>query len=304
MAIAISFKQVQVIPLSKSPAKVLVRWQTNKEAADLSDYEFYIERSGGQNNIPGFQHVDIRQVPLPPAEHTDTKNFRTISRAIDGLDNQWFLDYGAELLNLSEALYYRVRCRQKSTQEEVTSATFDMDGSLDLVGLYVADEINFELEDVTGVPSLIYNRRRGGAYCSCFDRIQKKTTISNCQKCYGTNWVGGYYDPIDSWVDFNPNPKNSLITQWGEVQQNETVCMISNFPIVNPGDLIRELKPNRLWRVGQRVRVVEKRRVTLLQFPEITEVKPGDIEYKMPIDEQFLLAKIQELEATRKKREF
>lgn len=302
---AVKFKTIQVIPLSKTPSKVLVRWEMNFTGAALADFEFYVERGQASENGPGFQHKTINGQPLlPKTEHTDTNNFHIISKAIDGLDFAWYLDYTPELLNLSAPISYRVRARKKSTQEETTSYAVGFGGGLDLVGLYVADEINFELEDVTGSPCLVYSRRRGGIPCSCFDPVQKKRTISNCSMCFGTNWLGGFFDPIDAWVDFNPNPKNALITQWGEAQENVTRVLMANFPIVYPGDIIRELRTNTLWRVGQRVNTTEKRRVTLLQFPEVVEIKPGDIEYKLPINEEFMLAKIQELEDTKKRREF
>jgi hypothetical protein len=306
VGVGISFKQIQVTALSRHPAKVLVRWQTDLQGADLADYEFYVLRGEGAENDQGFQHKTIYQTPLlPDTQHTATNNYRTISPIIDGLADQFYLDYSPELLNLSKPLAYRVVARRKSTQEELKSFASGLGGGLDLVGLYISDEINFELEDVTGVPCLVYNRRRGGIQCTkCFDPIQKKRLISNCSVCYGTNWVGGFYDPIDAWIDFNPNPKNALIAQWGEVQQNDTRAMLASFPIVFPGDVIRELRPNKLWRVGQQVHLSEKRRVTLIQLPEVTEIKPGDIEYKIPADEQFLLSKLQELEDTKKKREF
>jgi hypothetical protein len=305
MALTINFKKVEVIPLSRNPAKILVRWQTNLIGADLADFEFYVERGNTQDNNPGFQHITEYGTPvLPPIASAPTQNFQVMSRAIDGLADSWHVDYTPEMLNLDKQLIYRVRARKKSTQEEITSLPISLGGALDLVGLYIAEEINFELSDATGAPSLIYNRRRGGIQCSCFDPIQKKRTTSSCQICFGTNWVGGFYDPIDAYVDFNPNPKNALITQWGESQENATRVMLANFPIVLPGDVIRELNTNRLWRIGQRVNTTEKRRVTLLQFPEVQEIKPGDIEYKLPIDEQFMLAKIEEFAAVRRRREF
>lgn len=305
MACTIVFKTVEVVPLSRNPSKVLVRWDTSVRGADLAGYEFYIERGQASDNTPGFQHKTIYGTPeLPKIESAVTNNFRTISTAIDGLDNPFYVDYTPELLNLEAPLSYRVRARHKATQEELTSAASGFGGGLDLVGLYVAEEQNFELEDATGSPCLLYNRRRGGVPCSCLDPIQKKRLVSNCSKCFGTNWVGGFYDPIDAYVDFNPNPKNAMITQWGEVQENSTRVMLANFPNVYPGDVIRELRTNKIWRVGQKVTTIEKRRVTLLQFPEVTEIKPGDIEYKLPIDEKFLLAKIEEFEAVRKRREF
>jgi hypothetical protein len=174
---------------------------------------------------------------------------------------------------------------------------------MDLVGIYIAEETDFELSDATGTPCFVHKKRRSGVLCECFDRVQKKRTTANCGVCYNTNWVGGYHDPIDCYIDFAPNPKNIQITQWGETQTNETRLKMSNFPSVGPGDLIRELRTNRLWRATN-VGVTEKRRVQLIQFPAVVELKPSDVEYKMPVNETLMLQLIQEFEQLKRRREF
>lgn len=302
----VSFKSVTVYPLSKLPAKVLVKWEMNiSKTESLQDYEFLVERDiEAQDAQPGFQHVDIDGKALNQKIATmAADNLQPISRWIDGLDFRWFVDFSSHLKNLTNYSFYRVRCRNKKTQEEVYSDTVTWQGDLDVVGLYVVDEHNFLLEDVIGVPALIYQRRRDGVLCSCFDRIQQKRLVSQCYKCYGTNWVKGFYDPIDAFVDFSPNPKVSTIEAWGEVQNNDTNALLSNFPSVSAGDLIREIQSNRLWRVSM-VTETEKRRVPMLQFARATEVKPGDIEYAIPNDERFSIVKVGELDAIKAKREF
>lgn len=303
MAETLSFKFVQAAALSKQPAKVIIRWGMNLSGAALANYQFFIERGEFSDNQPGFQNIDIYQQPLPPEPSTTTNNMQTISRAVDGLDNQWYLDFSPELLNLSKPLVYRVRCRNKATQEEFRSDTVNFTGADDLIAIYIIDEINFELSDATGTPCLTYNRKRTGVPCKCFDPVQKKRSVSGCLSCYDTNWVGGFYDPVDSFIDFTPNPKTVAITQWGEVQENETRALLTNFPNIYPGDVIREILGNRMWRVVK-VPISEKRRTLVLQLPVLTEIKPGDVEYKIPVDEQFLLAKLKEFEYIKKRREF
>lgn len=302
----ISFKNLQAIPLSRDPAKVLIRWKTTAASdAELVDYEFLVLRQGGgQDGRPNFQDVDIdgsKTTPTPIA--LNPKNLKPISRWIDGLDFPWFVDLSDALKNLTKTSFYRVKCRHKQTNEEVISEEFTWEGPLDLVGLYVVAEHDFFLKDVGGVPSLVYQRRRGGLQCGCFDPIQKKRLISFCQKCYGTNWVKGFFDPIDTYIDFNPNPKNVNINDWGETAENETDALLSNFPNVSPGDVIRELQDNRMWRVVV-VRPTEKRRCQMLQFARLVELKPGDVEYTLPNDERFQIRKIEELEALKRKPEF
>jgi hypothetical protein len=301
------FASVKAVPLSRHPAKVLIKWEARCSGAELKDYEFLVERqSAGQDGNVGFQHVDIDGNPYKPSflDSKDPKNLRPISTWIDGLDFPWYVDYSETLKGLTLPLWYRVQARNKSTQEVVSSEMFSWDGPLDLVGLYVVDEHNFMLRDVTGVPSLVFQRKRSGVHCTvCFDHIQKKRLSSSCKKCYGTNYVGGFYQPIDCYIDFNPNPKVVNIEAWGATQPNETDTLLSNFPNVEPGDVIKELRENRMWRVV-RVTLTEKRRVPMLQFARVIELKPGDIEYTLPNDERFQLKKIQELEDTKQKPEF
>jgi len=303
----IKFRKVQAIPLSKVPAKVLIRWETDvRSAAELVDYEFLVLRqTNGQDNVPNFQDVDIDgKLKTPTPETIPALNLQAISTWIDGLDQPWFMDYSDVLKNLTHQSTYRVKCRHKKTLEETISEQFAHEGNLDLVGLYIVDEHNFLLKDVTGVPSLIYQRRRGGIMCpKCYDPIQKKRTMSHCTSCYGTNWVGGFFNPIQSYVDFNPNPKNITISQWGEVQENETQALMSNFPSVVPGDIVRELPENRLWRVVL-VTVTEKRRVQMLQFVRLSEIKPADVEYSIPNDERFQIKQLDEFDKIKKKTEF
>ena len=303
----IRFKKVQAIPLSKTPAKVLIRWDmVLRAAAEIAEYEFLVLRqSSGQDQEMYFQDKNIDgKLNRPYADDKMTTNLEPISQWIDGLDHQWYLDFSDTLKNLTHEANYRIRCRNKKTLEISDSEQFGWSGDIDLMGLYIVEETNFLLRDVTGVPSLVYQRRRGGIPCTnCFDPIQKKRTSSSCSVCYGTNWVGGFFNPLDTYIDFNPNPKTSGIAQWGEITDNETQCLMSNFPSVVPGDVIKEVRDNRLWRVVN-VTVTEKRRCQMLQFARLTEIKSGDIEYTLPYDERFQLKKIDELEMSKRKREF
>lgn len=302
----IKFKKVEVIPLSKLPPKVLIRWQTDASGSELKGYEFCVMKMlHGQDSQPNFQDIDIdRKLKTPIAPTLDNKNLIPCSTWIDGLDFPWFVDYSDTLKSLAGPNFYKLACRNKDTQETFYSEEFSAEGDIDLVGLYICDEVNFLLKDVTGVPCLVYQRRRGGVQCTaCFDTIQKKRLTSSCRICYGTNWVGGFFNPIDTYIDFNPNPKNASIQQMGEIISNETTALMANFPNVQPGDIIWEMRDVRMWRVVQ-VNPTEKRRCQMLQMAQLTEVKAGDIEYRLHGDERFIIQKLDELNQIKAKREF
>jgi len=303
----LNFKSIQVIPLSRDPGKVLIQWEMLPTAINLSDFEFYIDRGSTADQIPAFQHVTIDGKPWVsshPATTTTSENFKQIGGPLSALDFYEFLDYTPELRNLHRTYYYRVRVRRVSTQEELGSAPMTWHGDLDLEAMYVVDEHNFMLEDTTGVPALIYKRRRGGVACeACFDKIQNKRLASHCKRCFGTNWEGGFHEPIDAYVDLSPHANQTLIQEWGETQPTETDVLATNYPLIFNGDLIREIRKNRLWRVV-RTRTTEKQRAPMLQFIRVTEVNPGDVEYQIPIDEAFVEQKIREFENYKKRREF
>lgn len=303
----LNFKSITVIPLSKDTGKVLVQWELIPTTINLSDFEFYIDRGDTVDQIPAFQHVTIDGVPWV-SRHTSTStesvNMKQIAGPISGLDFYEFTDFTPLLRNLYKTYYYRVRLRRISTQEEIGSAPITWKGDLDLEALYVIDEHNFMLEDATGVPILVYKRRRSGIECTqCFDKIQNKRISSHCMRCFGTNWEGGFHNPIDAYLDISPPMKQAIIEDWGETQPTETDVLLSNYPLVSNGDVLRELRSNRMWRVI-RTRSWEKLRVPMLQTIRVKEINPGDVEYRIPIDVDFLKKKISEFETYKKRREF
>lgn len=321
MAVKATINSLRVIPLSRTPAKILLKWDIAAVPGEsLTDYEILILRGESQDAIPNFQHLKMmthnkpeeglegydgrNEIVQPEIVALDSKNLAYISRPLPAADFPWYLDYSQSLNMLVRPVFYKLVLRKISTQESIESKAVTFEGDLDIVGLYVVEEHNFLLEDTIGSPSLVYQRKRQGVLCTkCFDPIQKKRMISHCSSCYGTNWVGGFYNPIDCYIDYAPNPKVSQIMQWGEVQPNETDLLMSNFPEVSQGDVVREIRQGRLWRVTK-VTSTEKRRAQMLQFVRATEIKPGDIEYSVQQDQRFAVMKMEELEQIKLKREF
>lgn len=312
MAVELSFRSFSAQPLSRTPARVRIDWefaQRNVTGSVYADHEILILRAEAEDAIPGFQHIDMmtqRESRVPPVpKSTHAKNITAyISQPISALEYPWYIDQAVNLQMLDRPVFYKLVIRRISTQETIETPAFTFKGELDLIGLYVVEEHNFLNEDTIGVPSLIYQRKRGGVQCTkCFDTLQGKRTLSKCNVCYGTNWEGGFYRAIDSYVDYSPNPKMVEITPWGEMQPNESQVLLSNFPVVTQGDLIKELPAGRFWRI-EKIQPTEKRRVLMLQFCRVSEIKPGDIEYELPYDPRYAAIKFKELREIQRKREF
>jgi len=174
-----------------------------------------------------------------------------------------------------------------------------------LVALYIVEEHEFEHEFVDGVPVAIFKKMTEGEKCqSCWDKVMKKVTRSNCKECHGTGFTGGgYFPPVMSWMKFEPDPKIVQIADWGEKQIRQTDIQFTNFPLFSVGDIIVELKPNRYFRVSN-VRFTEKSRVVMLQVCRLDEINRSDIEYDLIIQDELREPLIQQLEDRRGETEF
>lgn len=305
MAIDVVFQSFSATPLSKSPEASLIRWSLMPTKIDLADYEFYVDRSRSPDQATDVLNLTIDGNPAKPdIVLPKARNLEQIAGPISALDFLQYVDYTANFWDIYKSDYYKVRCRRISTQEEISTDSFAIQGELDVVGLYIVDESNFLLEDTTGAPTYVYKRRSSGVQClECFDPVLKKRMKSECKTCFGTNWAGGFYAPLFTYVDFDPSEKVNNMQDWGETKSDTTNFKLSNWPRVESGDVLLELRTMRRWRVGKH-QDTEKRRIPMLQFGQCSEINIGDIEYKIPYDVQTVQKILEEFEAMRQRREF
>lgn len=281
----ISFKSISVMVLNiEHISRVLIRWGLTPTSQNLTNLKFYVDRGESPEN---FQQL----------------NATGLSAA--GLYE--YVDQTGVLLDLNKLYYYRVRAVEEVggvALQTFTSSMTTWDGDLDLVQLYINEEHYYKFRWVTGVPAMVYKKKHDGVYCpECWDKILKRATKSNCHTCYGTGKLGGYYDPIEVWMEFEPDPKAEQVADWGIKQISQTDILAVNYPILTPDDLIVELKPNRFWKV-ENVRYPEKNRTITLQMARLNAVYPSDIEYKIEVPEDRRRELVSELEAREKEREF
>ena len=272
-------KSIEHIP------RVLIRWELMKTSQNLSNLKFFIYRGESPEDLT-----------------------RLNGYGIDHDELYEYMDYTGSLFDLRKLYYYRVDAVEFSGSVEVqtfSSEVFTWDGKLDLVGAYVVEEHLFLYRHTSaGTPAFIYKKKKEGARCpDCWDPILKKVTKSNCTTCRGTGFLGGYYKPIDAWMGFNPSPKVSSIADWGEKQINQTDIEFTDYPVLNIGDLVLELKTHKYWKIDN-VRHTEKGRVIMTQIARASAVNRSDIEYSIEVPEERRTALLNDMEEKRKELEF
>ena len=264
-------------------SRVLVEWSIEPTIQDLTALRFFVDRGESPNDM---MPLSIGQSAYLPME---------------------YMDLTPKMIDLQKVYYYRIRAveyQEGLPVQTFQTQPFTWETDLDLVGLYVVEEHLFAHRYVYGVPAVIFKRIKDADYCpECFDPVLKRITKSRCTTCYGTGKRGGYHPFMETWMDFNPDPKTSNVPEWGEKQPSQTDIQFTNYPVLIVGDIIVEVQPNTYWKVAN-VRMTEKRRSITLQIARLDAVNRSDIEYQLGIPDEVRRRLVRELEAVRKEREF
>jgi hypothetical protein len=264
-------------------SRVLIEWDLEPTTQNISNLYFRIFRSEDPLAMK-----EITATPIPA-----------------GTLNE-YVDFTPRLLNLEKIYYYRVEAHEVTsgvTVQKFITPAFTWESELDLVGLYVVEEHLYAYRYVLGMPCLIFKKKTEGVRGANCDPILKRNVRSNNEETMGTPFVGGYYPPIPGWANFDPDPSNVQILEFGEKQIRQTDIMFTNYPTLYVGDIIVELKSFRFWRTTN-CRSVEKNRTNTLQVARLDEINRSDIEYRLSIPEDVRSTMLKELEERIKVPEF
>lgn len=237
-------------------------WEIENTTLDPHDFDWYVERS---------------ESPTGPWDPL----------AGPFVDRYLFLDGRVNLLDRWRQLYYRLKSvRKANTSDIVYSDPATLSAEPDLIAKEIQLLEQTVWREFTGRSCWVYPVRTFGQYCpNCMD-VGKGGTYrklrSNCLTCFDTQWAGGYLDPMEVYIQFDPNPKASQQLGTGETQQSNTTARLGNFPLLKPRDIIVEPE-NRRWRV---VQVASTQRLRAVVHQEITlhEIVKGDTEFALEID--------------------
>jgi hypothetical protein len=235
-----------------------VFWEIEPTTEDVQQYEFYVERSeaeaGPWDTIAGplIDQYMIRD----NAVHAITTNART--------------------------LFYRVRCRHVPTDRVVYSATFDREGSPNILATEMIRLERVLFEEFVGVRCWLFPRRSFGQRCpNCYDSVLGKTVDTRCPTCWGTGFSGGYHYPTAFWAQIDPVPEAEQVSSEDHrrVQMAQLRCGPS--PAIKPLDLVIDHQ-------NRRFRVVESGGTSMSGVRVRAEVKmvliqKGSIEDKIPL---------------------
>jgi hypothetical protein len=227
-------------------------WTIEPTAELLSDYAFSILRSGAEEgpfaliaeNVTPFEYIDTTVNNFSNSR----KYFYTIR--ITNIVTKDFKDYG---------VYYNL-------------------WQPDAVALELIRKKNVYLQRYTGIPAIFYSKKTFGQYCpNCWDALKQRKSKANCEVCYGTNFAGGYWNPISGFL--NTNVPNDIVATLGPARNPDNfIVETSNYPQLKDGDFFLYPQTGKRYRI---IKVTQTTRMgaTISQIIQSTQINPNDIEY-------------------------
>lgn len=198
-------------------------------------------------------------------------------------DKYHFRDVEVHLLKKWGQHFYKLKVvdrRNGESQEFGPAASSEPEPDLIAAAIMYEEEVLWR--EMVGRKCWLFPARTFGPRCSCFDVTLGRTTRSNHMPCYGTGWLGGFLSPVEIFLQIDPSPKQTQLTDTGEWRPVVASARMSSFPPVNPRDIIIETE-NRRWRVAN-VQQTQRLRAVVHQELQLQEIPRGDVEYALPLN--------------------
>lgn len=163
-----------------------------------------------------------------------------------------------------------------------------LDKRLRLISRAVIRRAAIALRYFNGIEVAIFKRRHFGTRCSCVDLKTKEILVSNCERCYGTGWEGGFYPAIPTLGRLmDAEPAINTETE-GRTNVMRGRLSLINWPRIEKDDIIVELDSNRRWVVNGNDDVHFRRR-KVTQAATCTELARTSVFYNLDPDAERLL---------------
>ena len=196
-----------------------------------------------------------------------------------------YLDAASDLnlFSLSRNLYYRI-----SIPGVATSAAVGVEPGLDtrtrLFKRKILHDEAVGFRHLNGIALLAIKRRRWGERCTyCYDPATKESTEEHCPKCYGTTYLGGYWAPVGIRGRRDPAPVQAQMSAHGVTERRATNFTILDYPHLERGDLLVDLRSNDRW-IVEMMSPTEMKGVIVHQKLACSDLSRNSVEYLFPVD--------------------
>jgi hypothetical protein len=223
-----------------SQNRVMVTWALNREFINPGPYKFQLYRGLSTNDT---KRVKVAEV----------------------IDQPFLYDMSPSFPQMGKSLYYVVKLIDgRGAEFWSQAATTDMYwGHRDwLLARDIIRKETLLLRKKTGTKGWLLKRRTWGDPCpDCLDPVTKQVQNARCSTCYGTGFVGGYYDPVEFWITMNATSRMQRLTpEQGVVSENIETARTLAYPPVDTNDVWVNATVNHRYRVQPTIASIARHR--------------------------------------------
>lgn len=100
-----------------------------------------------------------------------------------------------------------------------------------------------------GTEVAVFKRRRWGTKCPICLSSTGQSTRAHCSTCFGTTFVGGYWDPVYTYAQRRPSPIQVQTVPQGDIESNILQILMPHIPIIDTQDVLVFLRDNSRYEV-------------------------------------------------------
>jgi hypothetical protein len=202
-----------------------ISWGIESTTEDPLDYTFQIYRAEAEGG------------PFEPITTTFSDKYYFVDNVLPE-DHRW------------RKLFYAIEVVRKSDSKEVWSDIASIGTPRNKYAIEISRVERVVFKEAAGVRVYVFPIKTFGMWCDCFDEVTKQRTKSRCLNCYNTNFVGGYLDAIETFVQVRQFDHKDDTEQPAVAQRNAVNIVVTNYPVVKPGDIIFQPDENLRWKIS------------------------------------------------------
>lgn len=141
------------------------------------------------------------------------------------------------------------------------------------------------LKKYSGCEGLLFKRKQSGVKCpECTDwDVTSSPGKSQCKTCYGTGYVGGYYDGFPFWMDIGNDNSNRDINQpFGTTDMQVRTGRCVAYPTIEPYDMWQQAGTNKRFIIRKTQATASLKTMVLVYTVELNAIPYSGIEYSVP----------------------
>lgn len=128
----------------------------------------------------------------------------------------------------------------------------------------------------------VFVRKRAGIPCDCVNRPSSHQPMSDCIKCYGTGFLGGYEGPYSLVIAPDDAERRIIQRDVGRSVEHTYEVWTGPSPLLSQRDFLVKINGDR-YSIGA-VRMPTNRGMVLQQHFSIGHLDEKDIRHKVPMD--------------------